>query len=202
MFACSQESHRLQGQDGDAWCSTLAANRNTCCLSGVCAPQPHSPSRVLAALPLTTLWPTVFLQWHSRCDVCMARLTVMPGLHSQSSVLHNHHQLCEETGCEGKQCCLSCRLGNMWGNPKSCPQGQCSFLQDSTAHACDHGLSLCLLSRLVCVCVQDSQRQSRALPRKVTVGKLPTIFVLWMSSVSFPTCQDILHFVGLQTSTG
>lgn len=117
MFSCSQESHRLQGQGGDAWCGTLAANRDTCCLSGVCVPQPHSPSRVSAASPLTTLGPTVVLQWRSRRGVCMA---VMPGLHSQSSVLHNHHQLCEEQA-EGKRCCFSCRFGSMWGNPKSWP---------------------------------------------------------------------------------
>lgn len=114
-------NHRLQGRDGEAWCSTLAGNCDTCCLSGVCVvPQPHPASRVLAALPLTTLWHTVFLQRRSRRDACAARQTVMPRLHSQSSVLHTHRRLSEETGCEGKWCCFSCRFGSMWGAPKSC----------------------------------------------------------------------------------
>lgn len=66
-------NHRLQGRDGEAWCSTLAGNCDTCCLSGVCVvPQPHPASRVLAALPLTTLWHTVFLQRRSRRDACAA----------------------------------------------------------------------------------------------------------------------------------
>ena len=200
MFSCSQESHRLQGQGGDAWCGTLAANRDTCCLSGVCVPQPHSPSRVSAALPLTTLWPTVVLQWRSRRGVCMA---VMPGLHSQSSVLHNHHQLCEEQAVRGSGAAFPADLGVCGGTPNPAPPpSQCSFLQNSTVHAYDHSLTLPTQQARVCVCVQDSQRQSRALPRKVTVGKLPAIFVLWTFSVSFPVHQDILHFVGLQTSTG
>lgn len=166
-----------------------------CCLSGVCVvPQPHPASRVLAALPLTTLWHTVFLQWRSRRDVCMARPTVMPRLHSQSSVLHNHRPLSEETGCEGKWYCFSADLGVCGGPTNPAPQGQRSFLQDSAAHACDHGLSL--PPQQAPVCVFRTQRQSRARPRKATV------FVLWTFSVSFPMHQNILHFVGLQTSSG
>lgn len=157
MFACSQESHRPQGQDGDAWCSTLAVNHDACCLSEVCVTNP-TPSRALAALRLTTRWPAVFLPWCSRDAVCMAQLTLVPRLHSQSSVLHNHHQVREETGCDQKQCCFLCPFGSMWGAPNPAPQGQDRFLQDSTAaHACDRGLSPCLLSRLVCVYVQDSE---------------------------------------------
>ena len=161
MFSCSQESHRLQGQGGDAWCGTLAANRDTCCLSGVCVPQPHSPSRVSAASPLTTLGPTVVLQWRSRRGVCMA---VMPGLHSQSSVLHNHHQLCEEQAVRGSGAAFPADLGVCGGTPNPARPPPVSVVSSKTALPTPMTTaSLCLLSRLVCVCVFRTHRDRAVL---------------------------------------